>query len=366
MAVTLLTSIGVCQLNVASASEATVYKNSSNGVCATELKKEDNYEISYPVLKSGASADNIEKINAKIKKEVAKIVAGFKEHKNLNTSLDFELMRFDQNTLSFLFTYTAWDRNGNVFNNPKGLTFSLKSGEKVDLNHYFSNSEVVKRAKNGLSYVYGVKATKGLSNPDAYYVADDNNVIVIYNPSTLGKNGDKYYDIDISVVDFDAPYKPKPKHTEAISSSSKIYSGSNAEYIDKAFSGIVTGVEVCMRAEANTNSEIKGCFNQGEKVTIKAVKIGKEHNWYKVERSGNNDSYWIAAEYCKVDAPQARIKGTWVRSRDGAGLNNNVTGYFKNYEKVQVLTTKIANSHSWKMVLRNTGEIAWVSSDFCK
>ena len=366
LAVITLTSVNVLQLPEVKAAEATVYKNSLNGVCNTVIKNSSNYEVSYPFLKSGASANNIKKINNRIEKVVEEIVGVFKNRKNYNSTLDFELMRFDQNTLSFLFTYTDEAKNGTVFNNTKGLTFSLKNGEEVSLRHYFNKSEVRKRAKNGLSYIYGLESSKDLSTPDTYYVADDNNIVAIYNASTLGKTGNKYYDIDLSAIDFVAPYKPKASK-ETITSNEKIYSGSTAEYINSEFSGIVTGEEVSIRAEANTNSEVKGYYRKGEKVAIKAAKIGSEHNWYKVKRSGESDSNWIAADYCKIiNAPEARIRGTWVRSRDGVGLNSNITGYFNNYEKVQILTSKKADSHTWDLVLRANGEMAWVSSEYCK
>lgn len=64
--------------------------------------------------------------------------------------------------------------------------------------------------------------------------------------------------------------------------------------VNSGQTGIITATEVRMRQYNNTNSEILGYFNKGERVTILSNVAG----WYKVRRSDNSIG-WVLGDFCK-------------------------------------------------------------------
>lgn len=79
-----------------------------------------------------------------------------------------------------------------------------------------------------------------------------------------------------------------------VENTAKKVSNDNGGSVNSGQTGIITATEVRMRQYNNTNSEILGYFNKGERVTILSNVAG----WYKVQRSDNSIG-WVLGDFCK-------------------------------------------------------------------
>lgn len=125
--------------------------------------------------------------------------------------------------------------------------------------------------------------------------------------------------------------------------------------------GTVTATALNLRTEPSVSSGSLGLLGQGAAVLVEERLDG----WYRVCSSAGEG--YVAAEYLDFSETldgsfgfSARLTGTDVRMRSGAGTDSAVLGYFSTGDSVEVTGV----SGMWLRVLANSGVQGYIRSDF--
>ena len=326
-------------------------------ICKTEKK----VSVEYPFVITGSKSVN-EKINSEIGRTVdalvgeANTLGGGKVH--------YDLHRVDPGLISMSIIMTPQQGVEETM----GLTFDRTSGEKRPLSYYYDKDELLKRAADGLKFLYDIDPAKGAVAPDTYYVDEDNNVIGIYHAGAVMDKSEGEIETDLTAA---VTVAAEPVVTTEPAKQAPVYTGAGNK-------GTITGTEVRIRAGAGTDFAILGYFAKGEVVQVIKSDVVKGTKWYNVTRA-DGTSGWVAGDYCGLDnktkaaveaaAPvekKGKIVGTDVRMRSEPNLNADVLDYFMNGEIVTILDAATGSDLTWTKVKRANGDVGWVSSAYCQ
>ncbi len=348
-------------------------------------KTEKKVIVEYPFIIKGSKSIN-EKINSEIGKTVDSLVA---EANTLGGGkVHYDMHRVAPELISMSIIMTP--KQG--VEETVGLTFDRNTGDKRPVSYYYNKEELLRRAADGLKYLYNVAPAKANVAPDTYYVDEDSNVIGIYHAGAVLDKSEGEIEVDLSasapttpvaaalpVVDntpvTDSP--PAADTTPAADSTPATDSTATNNIPEETIGqGTITGTEVRMRNGAGTASAILGYFTKGEVVQVLKSETVNGAKWYNVRRADGTTG-WVSADYCglngesvsEVETPvekTGKIVGTEVRMRSEPSLDADVLAYFNNGETVTILDTVTGSALNWTKVKRSGGTIGWVSSAYCQ
>jgi len=348
-------------------------------------KTEKKVIVEYPFIIKGSKSIN-EKINSEIGKTVDSLVA---EANTLGGGkVHYDMHRVAPELISMSIIMTP--KQG--VEETVGLTFDRNTGDKRPLSYYYNKEELLRRAADGLKYLYNVAPAKANVAPDTYYVDEDSNVIGIYHAGAVLDKSEGEIEVDLSasapttpvaaalpVVD-NTPVTDSPPAADttpaADSTPATDSTAANNIQEETIGQGTITGTEVRMRNGAGTTSAILGYFTKGEVVQVLKSETVNGAKWYNVRRADGNTG-WVSADYCglsgdtvsEVETPVeklGKIVGTEVRMRSEPSLDAAVLAYFNNGETVTILDTATGSALNWTKVKRSGGAIGWVSSAYCQ
>jgi len=348
-------------------------------------KTEKKVIVEYPFIIRGSKSIN-EKINSEIGKTVDSLVG---EANTLGGGkVHYDMHRVAPELISMSIIMTP--KQG--VEETVGLTFDRNTGDKRSLSYYYNNEELLRRAADGLKYLYNVAPAKANVAPDTYYVDEDSNVIGIYHAGAVLDKSEGEIEVDLSAAAPATPVAaalPAIDNTPAADSSPAVDTTPAADSATATDSttattvtsetmgkGTITGTEVRMRDGAGTNSAILGYFTKGEVVEVLKSDLVNGAKWYNVRRT-SGDSGWVSADYCGLNGDTGtevettvektgKIVGTEVRMRSDPSLDAAVVAYFNNGEIVTILDTATGSTLNWTKVKRSGGAIGWVSSAYCQ
>jgi len=335
-------------------------------------KTEKKVIVEYPFIIKGSKSVN-EKINSEIGKTVDSLVG---EANTLGGGkVHYDMHRVAPELISMSIIMTP--KQG--VEETVGLTFDRTTGDKRPLSYYYNKDELLRRASDGLRYLYDVAPAKANVAPDTYYVDDDSNVIGIYHAGAVLDKSEGEIEVDLSAAATVTPVVASiPVDTAPLADATPVpdTTPANAVATETIGQGTITGTEVRMRDGAGTASAILGYFTKGEVVQVLKSDMVNGSKWYNVRRT-DGTSGWVAADYCgygsdaksdtEVSADkQGKIVGTDVRMRSEPSLDAEVLAYFTNGETVTILDTATGSALTWTKVKRANGNIGWVSSTYCQ
>ena len=321
----------------------------------TVSKTQKNVAIEGPKVVAGNSAANT-KINGELNKLVDKYAT---ETASLGGgTVHYDVHKCDKDLISFTLVMTP--KQG--VEETTGVTFERATGNVRPLSYYYNSSELLSRSADGLKYLYDVDATKVKTAPDAYYVDTDSNVIGIYHAGAILDKSEGEIEVNLSAADpviEKTPETPPPTYTgegdkgTITGTDVRVRSGAGLDteilgYFEKGETvkvlksdveagmkwyqvtrsdgttgwvsadycsipegtqiptttvtsekkGRITGTEVRMRSEPNTNADVLEYFEKGEEVVILDAANGSQMNWTKVRRA-NGKTGWVASDYCE-------------------------------------------------------------------
>jgi SH3-like domain-containing protein len=353
-------------------------------------KTEKKVTVEYPFVIKGSTIVN-EKINSEIGKTVDSLVGEANTLGGGKVHYDMHRVSSDVISMSIIMT----PQQG--VEETVGLTFDRSTGDKRPISSYYDKDELVRRAADGLKYLYNVAPDKANVAPDTYYVDEDGNIIGLYHAGAVLDKSEGEIEVDLSAA---APVAVKEQAASAQAQSpapvvvpaaedSRISDAgaataapageaSAAVSTDTGTQGTITGTEVRMRDGAGTASAILGYFAKGEGVQVLKSDMVDGAKWYNVRRN-DGTSGWVSADYCalsgeaKVEVEAAapieksgKIVGTDVRMRREPSLDADILDYFTNGEPVSILDTAGSGNSGWTKVKRANGTIGWVFSAYCK
>lgn len=327
----------------------------------TVTRLEGNLDVEYPFIMNGFDDEGTDTINEDINKIVQNFYAAAEEH-NETAKMRYQIQKADAKVLSIVFNMTAWDYAGSSYMKTLGLNYERHTGAKLNLSDYYSESEVLSRARNGLQYIYNFATPAEIPLPDTFYVAEDGNVIAAFAPGMVADKSEGMIEIDLTASEAGAVDNSAP----ADSQPSDLLEHSVAQVQEEAISkrAKITGTEVRARSIAGMESDVLGEFTQGESVVVLAKAFADDREWYKVTRL-DGQTCWVAAEYCATTSGQGKITGTEVRLRGEAGSHGDILNFFELGEIVEVIGDTTINGQLWYKVNRTNGETGWVSGDYC-
>ena len=348
-------------------------------------KTEKKVIVEYPFIIKGSKSIN-EKINSEIGKTVDSLVG---EANTLGGGkVHYDMHRVAPELISMSIIMTP--KQG--VEETVGLTFDRNTGDNRPLSYYYKKEELLRRASDGLKYLYNVAPAKANVAPDTYYVDEDSNVIGIYHAGSVLDKSEGEIEVDLSAAAPATPVAaalPVVNNTPAVDSSpapdttpvadtTTVTDSTAANTVaeETIGQGTITGTEVRMRNGAGTTSAILGYFTKGEVVQVLKSDMVNGVKWYNVRRT-DGTSGWVSADYCglkgdtasEVGTPvekQGKIVGTEVRMRSEPSLDAVVLAYFDNGETVTILDTATGSTLNWTKVKRSGGTVGWVSSEYCQ
>ena len=335
-------------------------------------KTEKKVIVEYPFIIKGSKSVN-EKINSEIGKTVDSLVG--EANTLCGGKVHYDMHRAAPELISMSIIMTP--KQG--VEETVGLTFDRTTGDKRPLSYYYNKDELLRRASDGLRYLYDVAPAKANVAPDTYYVDDDSNVIGIYHAGAVLDKSEGEIEVDLSAAATVTPVAASiPVDTAPLADATPVpdTTSANAVATETIGQGTITGTEVRMRDGAGTASAILGYFTKGEVVQVLKSDMVNGSKWYNVRRT-DGTSGWVAADYCgygsdaksdtEVSADkQGKIVGTDVRMRSEPSLDAEVMAYFTNGETVTILDTATGSALTWTKVKRSGGTIGWVSSTYCQ
>jgi SH3-like domain-containing protein len=355
-------------------------------------KTEKKVVVEYPFIIKGSKSIN-EKINSEIGKTVDSLVG---EANTLGGGkVHYDMHRVAPELISMSIIMTP--KQG--VEETVGLTFDRNTGDKRPVSYYYGKEELLRRAADGLKYLYNVAPAKANVAPDTYYVDEDSNVIGIYHAGAVLDKSEGEIEVDLSaattatpvaaslpVVDT-APVIDSAPVTDSAPVADTTPAADTTPVIDSTAAdstvaegtigqGTITGTEVRMRNGAGTASAILGYFTKGEVVQVLKSDMVNGAKWYNVRRTDGTTG-WVSADYCglngesvsEVETPvekTGKIVGTEVRMRSEPSLDADVLAYFNKGETVTILDTATGSALNWTKVKRSGGTIGWVSSAYCQ
>jgi len=355
-------------------------------------KTEKKVVVEYPFIIKGSKSIN-EKINSEIGKTVDSLVG---EANTLGGGkVHYDMHRVAPELISMSIIMTP--KQG--VEETVGLTFDRNTGDKRPVSYYYGKEELLRRAADGLKYLYNVAPAKANVAPDTYYVDEDSNVIGIYHAGAVLDKSEGEIEVDLSAATTATPVAaslpvvdtapvidsapvtdsaPVADTTPAADTTPVIDSTAAASTVAEGTigQGTITGTEVRMRNGAGTASAILGYFTKGEVVQVLKSDMVNGAKWYNVRRTDGTTG-WVSADYCglngesvsEVETPvekTGKIVGTEVRMRSEPSLDADVLAYFNNGETVTILDTATGSALNWTKVKRSGGTIGWVSSAYCQ
>jgi len=348
-------------------------------------KTEKKVVVEYPFIIKGSKSIN-EKINSEIGKTVDSLVG---EANTLGGGkVHYDMHRVAPELISMSIIMTP--KQG--VEETVGLTFDRNTGDKRPVSYYYGKEELLRRAADGLKYLYNVAPAKANVAPDTYYVDEDSNVIGIYHAGAVLDKSEGEIEVDLSAattatpVSASLPVVDTAPVTDSAPVADNTPSADTTPVIDSTAAstvaegtigqGTITGTEVRMRNGAGTASAILGYFTKGEVVQVLKSDMVNGAKWYNVRRTDGTTG-WVSADYCglsgesvsEVETPvekMGKIVGTEVRMRSEPSLDADVLAYFNNGETVTILDTVTGSALNWTKVKRSGGTIGWVSSAYCQ
>jgi len=348
-------------------------------------KTEKKVVVEYPFIIKGSKSIN-EKINSEIGKTVDSLVG---EANTLGGGkVHYDMHRVAPELISMSIIMTP--KQG--VEETVGLTFDRNTGDKRPVSYYYGKEELLRRAADGLKYLYNVAPAKANVAPDTYYVDEDSNVIGIYHAGAVLDKSEGEIEVDLSAATTATPVSAflPVVDTAPVTDSAPVAdttpSADTTPVIDSTAAstvaegtigqGTITGTEVRMRNGAGTASAILGYFTKGEVVQVLKSDMVNGAKWYNVRRTDGTTG-WVSADYCglsgesvsEVETPvekTGKIVGTEVRMRSEPSLDADVLAYFNNGETVTILDTATGSALNWTKVKRSGGTIGWVSSAYCQ
>ena len=348
-------------------------------------KTEKKVVVEYPFIIKGSKSIN-EKINSEIGKTVDSLVG---EANTLGGGkVHYDMHRVAPELISMSIIMTP--KQG--VEETVGLTFDRNTGDKRPVSYYYGKEELLRRAADGLKYLYNVAPAKANVAPDTYYVDEDSNVIGIYHAGAVLDKSEGEIEVDLSAattatpVSASLPVVDTAPVTDSAPVADTTPSADTTPVIDSTAAstvaegtigqGTITGTEVRMRNGAGTASAILGYFTKGEVVQVLKSDMVNGAKWYNVRRTDGTTG-WVFADYCglsgesvsEVETPvekTGKIVGTEVRMRSDPSLDADVLAYFNNGETVTILDTATGSALNWTKVKRSGGTIGWVSSAYCQ
>ncbi len=289
-------------------------------------------EVFYPRLTKGDGKD-------KINKQVVDAVKDLVKSGSRGGTVNYEVHLVDGNTYSVSLVFDPLKGKSRTV----GLTFDSKSGKARRLDYYYKKTEALNRAADGLSYMWGVPASRVNKLPDSYYVDIEKNIIAVYKAGSMLPKAEGDLEVNLTIADISKPVVTKPVVTKPVATKPAVTKPvvtkpvvtkpvvtkpvvtkpvatkpvvtqsvvtkpvvkkpvvfkPNIKPFPTPQKGIITGEDVLQRNEAAPNGQIAGTFEKGEKVTMLKYCATPERNWYFVQTEDGN-RYWVAAEYCKV------------------------------------------------------------------
>ena len=354
-------------------------------------KTEKKVIVEYPFIIKGSKSIN-EKINSEIGKTVDSLVG---EANTLGGGkVHYDMHRVAPELISMSIIMTP--KQG--VEETVGLTFDRNTGDKRPVSYYYGKEELLRRAADGLKYLYNVAPAKANVAPDTYYVDEDSNVIGIYHAGAVLDKSEGEIEVDLSAATTATPVSASLPvvDTAPVTDSAPVAdntpvadttpSADTTPVIDSTAAstvaegtigqGTITGTEVRMRNGAGTASAILGYFTKGEVVQVLKSDMVNGAKWYNVRRTDGTTG-WVSADYCglsgesvsEVETPvekTGKIVGTEVRMRSEPSLDADVLAYFNNGETVTILDTATGSALNWTKVKRSGGTVGWVSSAYCQ
>ena len=124
-----------------------------------------------------------------------------------------------------------------------------------------------------------------------------------------------------------------------------------------AFTGVISGERVNVRAADNTSSEVVCQFNKGEEINV----LGLKGKWYKVELPKKALAYVAKSKVSKKDG-QGTVSEDKTNVRTAATVSATVIGRLNKGASVKILKEYL----DWYEIEAPKGTSGWVSSDYIK
>lgn len=124
-----------------------------------------------------------------------------------------------------------------------------------------------------------------------------------------------------------------------------------------AFTGVVSGERVNVRASDNISSEVVCQFNKGEEVSV----LGLKGKWYKVELPKKALVYVAKSKVSKKDG-QGKVSEDKTNVRTSATVSSTVIGRLNKGAAVKIRKEYL----DWYEIEAPKGAAGWVSSDYIK
>ncbi len=336
-------------------SQVSVALGAANSEVTTVTRTQKKVAVECPKVVSGNGT-----VNTKINAELNRVVNNYATQASSlgGGTVHYDVHKCDKDLISFTVVMTP--KQG--VEETTGVTFDRATGAVRPISYYYNSSELLSRSADGLKYLYDVDASKVKTEPDAYYVDTDSNVIGIYHAGAILDKSEGEIEVNLSAADpviEKTPVTPPP-----------VYTGEG----DK---GTITGTDVRMRSGAGLNTEIMGYFENGETVKVLKSDVEAGMKWYQVTRSDGSTG-WVSADYCNVpegtkvptttvtSEKKGRITGTEVRMRSDPNTNADILDYFEKGEEVVILDAASGSQMNWTKVRRANGKTGWVASDYCQ
>ena len=241
------------------------------------IRTETFLDAEYPVVYGLKSKSAQEKINGDIDTYIQKINKDTEKSKK-KSKLRYFVHRNSNNVLSM-----TLDVQG-VSPVTYGLNYDVSSGKKITLDKYWTKDEVVKRAQDGLSYVYALEVDASKLVTDNFYIDIDENIITLYPTGQVAAVAEGVMEVNLTAAE------PEKEEAPVVAVAPQIQKIS--------VKSIITGREVRMRSEASKHSDVIDWFEYGEEVTVTGKATGDGLVWYYVTRADGRTG-WVAADFCK-------------------------------------------------------------------
>lgn len=214
----------------------------------------------------------------------------------------------------------------------------------------FTNAETVKMAYKGGSL--NLRTGAGTNYPNNGYVFNGDSITVLSKGSSWSK---------IETADGRVGYI---KNLYISGNGSKYADGTT--YYSKSYTGkIVTkysGSKVNLRAGASTSTVSMESVKSGDSVKV----LGKNGNWYLIETKKGTQGYisssYVSTSASKTTETTAKVTGSAVNMRCGAGTKYAVVTTLVKGTKVKVLNT--SNAKWWKV--QYSKYVGYMSSNYLR
>lgn len=330
-------------------------EGTGSGNIRSVTRNEALFDAEYPMVYGLESEAAQDLINADIDKYVQQFYTEVEDTGNKG-KLRYSIYKNANNTLSMTLKIENNTADKKKAVTTYGLNYNLATGKTIDLSSYYNKEAVLNRAQDGLKYVYKIEKDKTLLYPENYYIDTDDNVIAIYHAGVVADKALGEIEVDLTAAD-----ETRVKETPTTGMQEKLEEGT------------IVGTDVRLRQQPGLNTRIIGVLQDGESVRLGKQQMVDGLSWTYVVRK-NNDSGWVATQYCKKTAEDAIVNNTEkgliigedVRLRSEPNLNADILDLFAKGENIEIIERLNANDRDWCKVKRSNGSVGWVAAEYCQ